>query len=53
MKKRFSFEEYKEALTGACPKLKNTILDRAMQDQGIGPLQLKELVDFAYPDFGA
>lgn len=53
MKKHFSFEEYKKALKGAGPKLKEIILDRASQDSEIGFPQFKELVDFAYPDFWA
>lgn len=53
MNGHFSFEQYKEALKGAGPKLKEIILDRANQDSEIEFPQFKELVDFAYPDFGA
>lgn len=46
----FTFEDYKKALDGAGPKLKELILDRAAQDRGIDFLELKELADLAYPD---
>ena len=46
----FAFEDYKKALCGAGPKLKEVILDRAAQDPGIDFMQLKALADHAYPD---
>ena len=45
-----TFEEYRKALEGAGPKLKELVLDRAAHDAGIDFQQLKELVDVAYPD---
>lgn len=53
MKKHFSFEEYKDFLKGAGPKLKDRILDQANEDDGIEFPEFKALVDYAYPDFGA
>ena len=53
VKRQFSVEDYKEALRGAGPKLKEIILERANQDDGIDFPEFKALVDFAYPDFGA
>ena len=53
MNGHFTFEQYKEALNGAGPKLKEIILERANQDNGIDFPEFKALVDFAYPDFGA
>lgn len=50
MKKQFSFEQYKEALKGAGPKLKEIILERANQDNSIEFPEFKQLVDLAYPD---
>ena len=50
MKKQFSFEQYKEALKGAGPKLKEIILERANQDNSIEFPEFKHLVDLAYPD---
>ena len=50
--KRFTFDEYKEALQGAGPKLKETILDRAAADTGLDGLtwaQFKALCEIAYP----
>lgn len=46
----FTFNDYREALEGAGPKLKELILDRAAQDHGIGFLELKKLADLAYPE---
>lgn len=45
-----TFEEYREALVNAGPKLKELILDRAAHDRGIGLFDLWELVGTAYPD---
>lgn len=50
MKGQFTFEQYKEALKGAGPKLKEIILERANQDSGIDFPEFKALVDLAYPD---
>lgn len=50
MNKHFTFAEYAEALQGAGPKLKELILERATQDDGIEFPDLKKLVDLAYPD---
>lgn len=46
----FTFYDYKSALNGAGPKLIELILDRAAHDHNISFMELKELVDFAYPD---
>lgn len=50
MNGHFTFEQYKEALDGAGPKLKEIILERATQDDGIEFPELKALVDLAYPE---
>ena len=50
MARHFTFEEYKVALIGAGPKLKEIILERATQDDSIDFPELKALVDLAYPD---
>lgn len=50
MEKCWPIEEYRQALDGAGPKLKEIILDRAAHDGGIGVLDLKELVAVAYPE---
>lgn len=50
MKTRFTFDDYKNALNGVGPKLKENILDRASRDPGIDILQLKALWDFAFPE---
>lgn len=46
----YTFEDYRKALEGAGPKLKELILDRAAHDPGIGLMELKELVSGAYPE---
>lgn len=46
----FTFKDYKDALNGAGPKLKELILDRAAQDHSIDFWELKKLADLAYPD---
>lgn len=46
----YSFEDYRRALEGAGPKLKELILDRAAHDPGIHLMELKELVSSAYPE---
>lgn len=45
-----AFEEYREALVNAGPKLKELILDRAAHDRAIGLFDLRELVRVAYPE---
>lgn len=48
---KYSFEDYRQALEGAGPKFKELVLDRAAKDiNNIGFLELKQLVDFAYPE---
>ena len=49
----YSFEDYRRALEGAGPKLKELILDRAAHDPGIHLMELKELVSIAQNDFAA
>lgn len=46
----FKFEDYYVALDGAGPKLKELILERAAHDRNINFIELRELVDRAYPD---
>lgn len=46
----YTFEDYRSALEGAGPKLKELVLDRAAHDPQIDFSALKELVDFAYRD---
>lgn len=43
-------EEYRDALNGAGPKLKELILDRAAHDRAICLPELCDLVRYAYPD---
>lgn len=50
MNKHFTFDQYKEALNGAGPKLKEIILERAARDDGIELLELKALAALAYPE---
>lgn len=45
-----TIEDYRAALSGAGPKLKELILDRAAQDRAISLFDLRELVRCAYPD---
>lgn len=45
-----TFEEYREALVNAGPKLKELILDRAAHDRAISLYDLRELVRCAYPE---
>lgn len=47
---KFKLEDYLHALDGAGPKLKEIILERATQDEGIELPDLKRLVDKAYPE---
>ena len=46
----YTFEDYRKALEGAGPKLKELILDRAAHDPSIDLMELKELVSGAYPE---
>lgn len=46
----FTLNDYKKALHGAGPKLKEIILDRAAHDRDIDLVELKELVGLAYPE---
>ena len=48
--RNYSFEDYRKALEGAGPKLKELVLDRAAHDPGIHLMELKELVSSAYPE---
>lgn len=45
-----TFEEYKQALDGVGPKLKELILDRASKDKSIDTQELVQLARLAYPD---
>ena len=47
-----AYEDYKAALEGAGPKLKELILDRAANDEDIYVEQLVELARLAYPEEG-
>jgi len=49
MSKKFTFEDYKKALQGAGPKLKKTIIERAIED-GMTTQEFFKLCDLAYPD---
>lgn len=46
----FKFNDYRDALDGAGPKLKELILDRAAHDHMIDLWELKALVNTAYPE---
>lgn len=46
----YTFEDYRAALEGAGPKLKELVLDRAAHDPAIDFKVLKALVEFAYPE---
>lgn len=45
-----TYDEYRNVLDGAGPKLKELILDRAAHDRNIDLMELKSLVDLAYPE---
>lgn len=45
-----TYDDYRNVLSGAGPKLKELVLDRAAHDRNIDLIQLKSLVDFAYPE---
>ncbi len=47
---KLALDGYKKALHGAGPKFKEIILDRAAHDRDIDLVELKELVDLAYPE---
>lgn len=47
---KFKLGDYLCALDGAGPKMKEIILERATQDEGIELPDLKRLVDKAYPE---
>ena len=47
---KYDFRDYRQALEGAGPRLKELILDRAAHDPGIDFFELRELVRFAYPE---
>lgn len=42
--------EYKRLLDGSGTKFKELALDRAAHDPALSLLELKELVEFAYPE---
>ena len=46
----FKFDDYRDALDSAGPKLKELILDRAAHDPMIGLSELTALVKAAYPE---
>lgn len=48
--KRLYIKDYEDALEGAGPKLKELILERAVQEHSIDFVELKRLVDRAYPE---
>lgn len=50
MKLKSAFDDYWKALDGAGPKLIEIILERAAHDLDLGILELKKLVDKAYPE---
>lgn len=46
----YTYEDYCGALEGAGPKFKEIVLERAAHDDGITLLELKCLVEKAYPE---
>ena len=46
----YIIDQYKKALEGSGPKLKEIILDRAAHDRDISVWVLRELVKAAYPE---
>lgn len=50
MKKKFTYEDYRDALKGAPVKVKEHILDRALEDRNIEAYEFQLLLDYAYPD---
>lgn len=49
--KQFTFEDYREALDGAGPKLKENILSRAEQDENIQFPDFVRLCKLADPEW--
>lgn len=49
MPKKFTIQDYMEALEGAGPKMKEMLLARAEQE-GFDAWDFKRIVDAAYPD---
>lgn len=47
---KFTFHDYWNALEEVSPNLKEIILERATQDEGIEFSALKRLVDKTYPE---
>ena len=50
MKKKFTFEDYREALEGVGPKTRENILARAEQDENIEFPDFVRLCKLAYPE---
>lgn len=50
MKKKFTFEDYLEALEGVGPKTRENILERAIQDKNIEFEDFLRLCKMAYPE---
>lgn len=50
MKKKFTFEDYREALEGVGPKTRENILERAEQDKNIEFSEFVQLCKLAYPE---
>ncbi len=50
MKKKFTFEDYREALEGVGPKTRENILARAEQDENIEFPDFIRLCKLAYPE---
>lgn len=46
-----TFEEYLAALDGVGPKMKEYVLAKAAQDEKIGVIEMKQLIDRAAMDF--
>ena len=42
-----TFEEYMAALEGVGPKMKEYVLEKAAQDENIGVVEMKRLIDHA------
>lgn len=49
-KKKFTVQDYLDALKGAGPRMKEMILDRAEQEIFDNPEDFFRIVDAAYPD---
>lgn len=48
--KKFTYDDYRNALKGAGPKITENILERAERDPDLEWSEFKALVDLAYPD---